>query len=101
MKTKRPTRESLLKTLTQIKPELANRYHVKQIGLFGSFARGEQTRASDVDILVEFSQPIGLFKFLELEEQLETAIGMKVDLVSRKALKPRIGKHILKEVVLI
>jgi uncharacterized protein len=101
MKAKQPTRESLLQTLAEIKPELTRRYHIKRIGLFGSFVRGEQRQASDVDILVEFSQPIGLFKFLEFEEQLEKAVGMKVDLVSRKALTPRIGRHILNEVVLI
>lgn len=101
MRTKRPTRENLLKTLANVKPELASHYHVKRIGLFGSFVRGDQKPASDVDILVEFSQPIGLFKFLELEERLETLLGMKVDLVSRKALKPRIGRRILNEVILI
>jgi predicted nucleotidyltransferase len=95
------TRSHLLRTLKAIKPELAQRYYVKQIGLFGSFARGEQSKTSDVDILVEFSQPIGLFKFLELEERLESALDHKVDLVSRKALKPRIGKQILNEVVML
>jgi len=54
-----------------------------------------------VDILVEFKKPIGLFKFLELEEYLSDLIGRKVDLVSKKALKPRIGKHILREVAFL
>ena len=95
------TRRRLLRTLKTIKPELAQKYYVKQLGLFGSFARGEQSKASDVDILVEFRQPIGLFKFLELEERLESALDHKVDLVSRKALKPRIGRHILNEAVML
>ncbi len=95
------TRRHLLRTLKAIKPELAQRYYVKQIGLFGSFARGEQSETSDVDILVEFSKPISFFKFLELEERLESELNHKVDLVSRKALKPRIGQHILNEVVML
>ncbi len=60
-----------------------------------------QKEKSDVDILVEFNEPIGFFKFLELEEYLSSLVGQKVDLVSRKALKPRIGKRILKETVFV
>ncbi len=95
------TRESLLLILQALKVELATHYHVQEIGLFGSFVRGEGTDASDVDILVEFSHPVGLFKFLELEEYLQKVLGIKVDLVSKKALKPRIGQHIMNEVVLV
>jgi len=50
---------------------------------------------------VEFQEPVGLFKFMELEEFLEKNTGVKIDLVSKKALKPRIGKHILEEVISI
>ena len=74
-------------------------YNVKGIGLFGSYVRGEQKKGSDIDILVEFQQPISLFKFLEMEEHLGELLGGKVDLVSRKALKPRIGRRILSEAV--
>ena len=82
--------------------ELLNeKYNVKTIGIFGSYIRGEEKNDSDVDILVEFDKPIGFFKFLELEEYLASIIGKKVDLVSKKALKPRIGKHILKEAVFV
>lgn len=59
----------------------------------------EQKKSSDLDILVEFQQTVGLFEFMELEEFLETKMGVKIDLVSKKALKPRIGKHILEEVI--
>jgi predicted nucleotidyltransferase len=93
-------RSKVLKVLRTIKPELEREYHVAEIGLFGSFVRGEERKASDVDILVEFTHPIGMFKFLELEEYLERKIGIKVDLVSRKALKPYIGRKILSEVVM-
>lgn len=81
------------------KEELKEKYSIKEIGIFGSFVRGEVKKDSDVDILVEFEKPIGFFKFLELEEYLSNLIGRKVDLVSKKALKPHIGRYILKEVV--
>ena len=81
------------------KDELKEKYSVKEIGIFGSFVRGEAKEDSDIDILVEFEKPIGLFKFLELEEYLSNLIGREVDLVSKKALKPHIGKHILEEVI--
>jgi hypothetical protein len=87
------------KILKENKPILAERFKVKEIGIFGSLVRGEEKRKSDGDILVEFYKPIGFFKFLELEEYLEKIVGRKVDLVSKKALKPRIGKHILDEVI--
>lgn len=91
--------EDLQKKLSQQKDTIVKKYNVKSIGIFGSFVRSEQKKTSDVDILVEFGIPIGFFKFLELEEYLSKQLGLKVDLVSKKALKPYIGEHILKEVV--
>lgn len=88
-------------TLRQHKETLRERFRVRDIGVFGSYVRGEQRRGSDIDILVEFDQPVGLFEFMDLEEYLATLLEAKVDLVSRKALKPRIGKRILEEVVYI
>ncbi|HGJ66440.1 TPA: nucleotidyltransferase, partial [bacterium] len=85
--------------LSQNKEQLLRDYRVKEIGIFGSFVRNEQKRNSDLDILVEFEEPIGLFKFMDLEEYLKKLLGIKVDLVSKKALKPYIGKYILEEVV--
>ncbi len=87
--------------LREHEDELREKYGVKRIGIFGSIVRGEAGEGSDVDILVEFERPIGLLKFLELEEYISNLIGMKVDLVSKKALKPHIGKHILGEVVTV
>jgi uncharacterized protein len=96
------------KTLVEIKDilkhhkmDLHNRYSIKSIGVFGSYVTGEINETSDIDILVEFEKPIGLFKFLELEEYLESLLNIKVDLVSKKALKPRIGEYILKQVVTV
>ncbi len=87
------------KTISSHRDELKNRFFVREIGLFGSYVRGEESEKSDLDVLVELEKPIGFFKFLELEEYLEDLIGLKVDLVTRKALKPVIGRYILEELV--
>ena len=95
------TRVEIETTLRQHKGTLRRRFKVRDIGVFGSCVRGDQKRGSDIDILVEFGQPVGLFEFMELEEYLATLLDAEIDLVSRKALKPRIGKRILEEVVYI
>ena len=64
------------------------------MGLFGSVARGEQEKQSDIDILVEFSAPIGFFDFIRLENFLSELLGGKVDLVSKKAVKPILERYI-------
>ncbi|MBC2696940.1 MAG: nucleotidyltransferase family protein [ANME-2 cluster archaeon] len=91
--------DQIIRKLRENKPVLEEKYKVKTLGVFGSYVRGEQKEGSDLDILVEFQEPVGLFKFMELEEFLGKNTGVKVDLVSRKALKPRIGKYILEEVI--
>jgi predicted nucleotidyltransferase len=91
--------DKIRETLRVYKGELRNRFKVKEIGVFGSFVRGEQKKSSDIDILVEFDEPIGLFEFMDLEEYLSDLLGRKVDLVSKKSLKPFIGEYIRKEVV--
>ncbi len=63
--------------------------------------RGEQKGSSDVDVLVEFEDPVVLFEFMKLENYLSDLLGVKVDLVSKKALKPHIGERILEEVIMI
>lgn len=95
------TVSEIKKVLEQQKPALAKRFKVKEIGVFGSYVRGEQKEGSDIDILVEFSEPVGFFAFLDLEEHLSGVLGVKVDLVSKKALKPRIGRRILQELVTV
>lgn len=93
--------DAIKTTLLQRKAELRENYKVKTIGVFGSYVRGEQKLGSDVDVLVEFNEPVGLFEFMKLENYLSDLLGVKVDLVSKKALKPHIGKHITKEVIMI
>jgi predicted nucleotidyltransferase len=78
---------------------LRSKYFVREIGIFGSVARGEQTAASDVDILVEFSQPVGFFAFLDLEDFLSRTLGKKVDLVTKRALKPAVKDQILRDAI--
>ena len=93
--------DEIKRALLRHKAELRRRFKVKTIGVFGSYVRGEQKRGSDVDILVEFGEPVGLFEFMDLEDCLSELLGVKVDLVSKKALKPHIGEHILQEVIMI
>lgn len=87
--------------LTQHKEELLRKYKVKEIGIFGSYIRGKYRKRSDLDILVEFEEPIGLFKFIELEDFLRKKLGVKVDLVMKDALKPRIKERVIKEALYI
>lgn len=83
--------------LQQLKPVLSDKFHVSKIGYFGSYAVGEQTEKSDLDLLVEFSQPIG-WEFFTLEKFLEQEFGLKIDLVTKEALKERIKRPILNQV---
>ena len=91
--------EYFIKILRQHLPELREKYSVNYLGIFGSYIRGEQTKDSDLDILVQFDKKPGLFKYIELEDYLSDLLGVKVDLVMKSALKPNIGRRILNEVV--
>ncbi|HPQ53772.1 MAG TPA: nucleotidyltransferase family protein [Spirochaetota bacterium] len=90
--------DRILRTLKTHKLELMKEYRIKQIGVFGSYVRGDERHDSDIDILVDFEKPVDLFRFLDLEERLSELSGKKVDLVSKNALKPYIGRQILHEV---
>ncbi|MBI2415547.1 MAG: nucleotidyltransferase family protein [Candidatus Kerfeldbacteria bacterium] len=74
---------------------LQQTYHVKSIGIFGSVATATQTQSSDIDIMIELSEPIGFFAFLELESFLEQLLGRPVDLVTKPAIKPAILKEVV------
>jgi uncharacterized protein len=94
-------REALIVRLRAMLPELREKYHVRSLGLFGSYARGEADARSDVDLLVEFDVTPGFFRFEALSLEIEGALGVKVDLVTRGALKPNIGRRILAELLVI
>lgn len=80
---------------------LEHSYKVKNIGVFGSVARGDNNQKSDIDILVEFSEPISMFRFIDLEDYLGEVVGRKVDLVTKKSLKAAISKEILADVIYV
>jgi predicted nucleotidyltransferase len=88
----RQSREEIVATLQRLKDDIAARFSVSRIGINGAVARGEQTEASDIDILV------GFFAFLELKEYLSLHPGAPVDLVTSDALKPAIRERVAAEV---
>lgn len=85
--------------LEEIKPELKERYKIESIGIFGSYSRGDQTRKSDLDVLVTFSEPIGVYKFVEVEEFIRRKLRVKIDLVQKGALLSMIKDQVLNEIV--
>jgi predicted nucleotidyltransferase len=91
--------EKLKRALREHLPQLRARYRVKSLGLFGSYVRGEQRKRSDLDVLVDFEEAPSLFELMDMEDELARLIGTKVDLVTRKTLRGRIGQRILQEVV--
>lgn len=91
----------IISSLKNIKEDLSQRFAVKEIGVFGSVAREEQTDASDIDLLVEFSKPVSLVTFMRLEFYLSDMLGNKVDLVTFDSLKPMIQEDVLSEVIYV
>jgi uncharacterized protein len=83
------------------KEDLQRRYGVREIGVFGSFVRGEQNRHSDIDILVEFADTPDLFEFIRLESSLRRSLGRKVDLVRKGSIRPELRRNILSEAVML
>jgi uncharacterized protein len=94
----RVTQEQARRCLAEARPELGA-MGVRSLDLFGSVARGEASPDSDVDLLVEFDRPIGLFHFFRVQHRLEEILGTRVDLVMRDAVKPQLRDRILAEAV--
>jgi predicted nucleotidyltransferase len=92
-------RETVLQILKARQAKLRREYHVKSLRLFGSVARDEARPSSDVDLLVEFSRPVGLFQLIGLKQYLETALGCPVDLGTPDSLKPILKEEVLREAV--
>lgn len=88
------------KVLEQLKPELAQKFHVRSIGLFGSVVRDDFSPSSDIDIIVDFDQPIGI-EFIDLANYMEQRLLKKVDLVSRNGVKEKYFKAIEQEIVYV
>jgi predicted nucleotidyltransferase len=95
------TEQEIKKILTSIKPDLYTRYSVKQIGIFGSYLSGNQKESSDIDTLAEYGKPVSLIEFVNLKNYLTDLLEIDVDLVMKKALKPNLGRRILREVVYV
>ena len=97
-----------MKTLNEIrqvlslqKQSICEIYRITEIGIFGSYARGDETETSDVDILVDYETAPTLIMLVELRDYLSQLFGIKVDIVTKNGLKPRIRERILAEVVYI
>ncbi len=91
---------SIKQILTQLKPELIQKYFVNSIGLFGSIVRDDFNDKSDVDIIVDFSKPIGI-EFIDLANYIESKLSKKVDLVSRNGVKPKYFHQIESEIIYV
>jgi predicted nucleotidyltransferase len=95
------TRDQILDFLSQNKKLFRDRYHIDKIGLFGSYARGDQNNKSDLDLLVEFEENTpDLYELkIQIKEFFKTQLGLEVDICREKYIKPRIKKAILKEAI--
>ena len=86
--------------LTQLKPELTEKYHVSSIGLFGSAVRQDFSPTSDVDIIVDFNRQVGV-EFIDLANYIEKKLNLPVDLISRKGVKERYLKEIEHDIIYV
>ena len=94
------TLQDIQSTLDKHKQQLFSKYPIKSMAIFGSYARNEQVAKSDVDIMVEFNDKIGI-RFIDLAEEIENLIGAKVDLVSKNGIKERYYKAIESDLIYV
>ena len=92
--------EKVKNDLRELKPELSTRFYVDTIGLFGSVLRNDFSENSDIDIIVEFKKPVGV-EFIDLADFLESKFHRRIDLVSKKGVKPNYYAEIEKEIVYV
>ena len=97
----KPAEKDIIKRLKDMNPQLNQDFGVSKIGVFGSYASGEEKESSDIDVLVEFNKPMNLFEFSRLKSFLSKQLGIQVDLVTPGALKPLIKDKILESVAYI
>lgn len=93
--------EKIKRILSKNKLELKEKYHVTEIGIFGSYVRGEQKKKSDIDILVDLKEPVSLLELVGIENHIADILKMKVDLVPKKDIRPELRARILRETVYI
>jgi hypothetical protein len=94
-------RKDALNTLAQVKPELAGRFGVTTLALFGSMARDDASRESDIDILVAFDGSATSAKYFGVQFLLEDLFGCRVDLVTEKALRSEIRAFVKQEAIYV
>jgi predicted nucleotidyltransferase len=92
--------DKTIELLSTLKTELVEKYPIASIGLFGSIVRDDFTENSDIDIIVEFNGRIGI-EFIDLADELEEKLNWKVDLVSRRGIKPKYFKVIENEIIYV
>jgi predicted nucleotidyltransferase len=90
------TEQLIVEKLRTVKPLLTKQFHVSEIGYFGSYAKGNATDKSDLDILIEFSEPVG-WDFFRVQDILEETLGIKIDLVTKRALRPQWREKVLQQ----
>ena len=95
------TKSEISGQIQGIREDLHQRFHVKKIGIFGSYSREEQREGSDIDLIVEFDIPIGIMAFVHLRNLLEETLGMRVDLVTPDGLHPLIREQVMRDVVYV
>jgi predicted nucleotidyltransferase len=93
--------EDIVAKLRELRPIIATRYKVREIGLFGSFVRGEQTATSDIDVLVEFDEGADLFDLIGLTLYLEEMLKRHVDVVPKRAIRAELQETILCEAIAV
>ncbi|GAA0547570.1 nucleotidyltransferase family protein [Halorubrum ejinorense] len=93
--------EDISTRLAQLKPKLEQEYPISELGIFGSYARGEQESDSDLDVLVAFDKPVTLFDLVRLENELTEKLGIEADLVTKNSLKPRIETRVRDDLVTV
>lgn len=93
------TTEELRARIGAALPALRAQHPIRSIGVFGSWARGEQTPESDVDLLIEFEGPVGLFEFFAVQGKLEDLLGVRVDLTTPGGLRPRIADRVRRDLL--
>jgi predicted nucleotidyltransferase len=93
--------EDIREELAALKPQLQERYPIDDLGVFGSYARGEQQPDSDLDVIVTFEEPVTLFDLVRLEEELTRRLDITVDLVTGDSLKPRVATRVAEDIVYV
>jgi predicted nucleotidyltransferase len=94
------TLQNILQILRQHKPELQRKYPLGRLGVFGSYARGEATEKSDIDIAIEINGPMGL-SFIAMADEIEALFGIKTDVVPKRSIKPKYLASVEKDIIYV